>query len=195
MKKEIFVAVLACVFVSSCASSTDRVRVREVDPGTQLESSGVGIESKDIAVMSAAMTKDLLRADFHASFETAPNIVIDNQRFINESSEIINMNLLTDRIRINLIKNARGKFNFLSRENYDLLIEEAKTSGQEFEVIAADFRLVGRLSSISSVSPGTGIKTNYYQIAFEILDLSNSVLVWADIYEIKKTGADDTIYR
>ena len=98
-------------------------------------------------------------------------------------------------MRVSLLRKTKGKIRFVTRANLKILIKEAETSGKDIDLIEADYRIVARISSISKVSNKTGVKSNYFQFAIELLDLSSGLLVWANIYDFKKIGADDSIYR
>lgn len=177
----------------SCAASGQRVREVPVDKSVE-GVSGVGIESQDIDKMTKEMLKDLLAQDFVIEAEEPPRIIVDNRRFVNESSQIINTNLLADRLRVSLIRNSKGSFVFLSRENFDAVLDESKITNN-LKILPADYRLTGRITSISGFSNKTGVKSNFVQIAYELIDLKTSEIVWSNFYEVKKVGADDTIYR
>jgi len=188
------VIIMTFFFFSSCTPPSTAVSVREVNPSHSIEGvSGLGIESKDIILMSKKMVYDIL-ADPNFSKKTRPpTIIIDDKRFLNESSQIININLLLDRLRIELMRESRGRLEFLSRKNMDLVMEEHQIDGVPIK--SADYRMIGRISSIRTASNKTGIQSNFLQFSFEILDLSEGYLVWGNIYDVKKYGADDTVYR
>jgi penicillin-binding protein activator len=188
-----FVLLALVICISSCTPPSTAVGVREIDPGESVSGvSGLGIESKDIVVMSEKMVVDLLR-DSVLSKDRTPSIIIDDTRFRNESSQIININMLTDRLRIELMRAVKGKIKFVSRQNEDLALKENEITGVKYD--PADYRLIGRITSLSTASNQTGVRSNYLMFSFEILDLSNSNSVWGNFYEVKKIGADDTVYR
>lgn len=179
---------------SGCVPPSNAVRVKEVDPVASIKNAaGLGIESKDIAKMTSKMSSDIIADPHFRQTSRPPTIIIDNTRFINESNQMININMLVDRLRIYLMRSAKGRLHFKSRENLDLALNEKIISGIKIE--EADYWLVGRISSLSTASNKSGIRTNFLQFTFEILDLSDSSLIWGNIYEVKKVGADDTIYR
>ena len=187
-------AVILGLFMFSCATGKG-VNVREAPTGESLAGiSGVGIESHDIDRMTVKMVEEILGLSLPSYSDGPPRIIIDSQKLVNESSQVINTSLLTDRLRIALIRNSQGRLFFISRENSDAVIEEALLS-DELNLIPADYRLTGRITSIRSFSETTGINANFVQVSFELLDLRTSAIAWADIYEVKKVGADDTIYR
>ena len=196
---------LFCLFLSSCVAPSTAISVREVDPSQSIEGvSGLGIESKDIVLMTSKMVSDILRDPRFFNAEKTPRIIIDNRRFINESNQIINLNLLLDRLRIELMRESIGRLEFVSRENMDVVMEEKQlemkgyTENENNDTIfmaGADYRMIGKITSLATSSNKTAVRSNYIQFSFELLDLVNGLSVWGNLYEVKKYGADDTIYH
>ena len=80
---------------------------------------GVGVESQDIVSMSDQMMRDLLTLPQLMNAATPPRVIIDSKAFRNESSEIIDKALITDRIRVSLSRAAGGRVRFVGREYAD----------------------------------------------------------------------------
>ncbi|MNR34149.1 hypothetical protein D3C85_1518950 [compost metagenome] len=134
-----------------------------------------------------------------------PRIIIDSEYFTNESSSRINKNSITDRLRIELQRAAQGRMVFVGRQ-YAAMVEnerELKRAGvtdggtirKTQGTAGADFRLVGRITSLDAVDTATSTTSRYQQITFEMIDLEYGTVVWGGIYEFKKTAQDDVIYR
>ena len=81
------------------------------DPSSSGRVQGVGIESQDVVAMTDEMMRDMLSNRILAARD-GPRIIIDNEYFKNESSSIINTNLLTDRLRVELNRAANGRMIF-----------------------------------------------------------------------------------
>ena len=194
MYKTCLVILLVSLFFS-CAPQPNALAVREISGSESTSFSGLGIESHNIEQITLKMVSNLLESDFYKQSKKLPVIILEGEYFINESSQIINTNLLADKMRVSLLRKTKGKIRFVTRANLKILIKEAETSGKDIDLIEADYRIVARISSISKVSNKTGVKSNYFQFAIELLDLSSGLLVWANIYDFKKIGADDSIYR
>lgn len=158
------------------------------------KTAGVGLESQDIDKMTKMMITDILSQSFMQEAIDPPKVVIDSKTLINESSQVINTSLLADRLRVNLMREAKGNLLFVSRENMKSVMEEAQISDQ-VSITKVDYRLTGRITSLSSFSNNSGMKSNFVQIAYELIDLKTAVVVWSNLYQVKKVGADDTIYR
>lgn len=209
--------VVALVIVSICAAGTDCTgsigaanggfaAPRTVDPTASIPGiSGIGMESQDFIAMTDKMVRDLLATPRFANAATPPRVIIDDTRFRNESDQMLNLALIVDRLRIALMRAAHGKILFVSRRNLDLVEAEKKlkTSGQvdagssvpSQAVAGADYVLIGKIASQETTNIKSGVRANYYQLTFEMLDLNNDLSVWGNLYDVKKAGADDEIYR
>lgn len=198
------------LLLSACAStsvnnSAGRATVYEDVRTSSSVIQGVGIESQDIVAVTDRMMRDMLSNQLLAGRSPAPRVIIDSQYFTNESSSRINKNMITDRLRIELQRAAHGRMVFIGRE-YSGMVEaerELKRSGvtdagtirSTRATAGADFRLVGRITSADAVDSSSGMASRYQQISFEMVDLEYGTVVWAGLYEFKKTAQDDIIYR
>ena len=184
----------APVAAQSYSAPTDRGEVR-----------GVGAESNDIISMSDEMMRDLLTVPLLMNAQTPPRIIIDAKHFRNESSEIIDKALITDHIRVGLLRAAQGRIRFVGREYADVVQMERDlkdsgqvdvgTTGRTRAMAGADYRLVGRIGTRDAVDPQTGTRERYSQYTFELIDLEYGDLVWSNMYEFKKAAQDDVVYR
>lgn len=166
--------------------------------------SGLGVEAQDYRAMTDQMVRDLLASPLFAGNVPA-RVIIDDRRFLNESDQIMNMSLVVDRLRIELMRAAAGRIQFVSRENVDIVEEEKElkdagvvsAGSTDFRqgVAGADYRLVGRIASQSTASNNSGLRSSTYLFTFELIDLNTGYVVWGNLYEQRKAGADDTIYR
>ena len=134
-----------------------------------------------------------------------PRIVLDEKYFRNESTQIIDKALFTDYLRVDLQQASNGKFEVLGR-NYDDMVEDERsseasgqvTSGavvEESKRLGWDYRLGGAIRSISKVVPGTGGRSSYFLITFELVERGTGRIVWSDRYEFKKVAGTSVIYR
>ena len=166
---------------------------------------GVGIESQDIVSMSDQIMRDLLTVPQLMNASTPPRVIIDSKAFRNESSEIIDKALITDRIRVYLNRAAQGRIRFIGREYADVVEMERDlkdsgqvdvgTKGRTRAMAGADYRLVGRIGTRDAVDPQTGVRSRYSMYTFELLDVEYGDLVWSNLYEFKKETADHVVYR
>lgn len=195
----------AALLLSACATPDTGKPVTYQDVNSTGVVAGVGVESQDVTAVTDAMVKDILATPDVVKRSQAARVILDSAYFENESSQRINKNLLVDRLRINLQRAAQSKLQFVSRESADMVAQErdmkrqgatdAGTLKQAKATAGADYRLVGRINSLDARSAQSGMVERYTQITFELIDLETSLSVWSNLYEFKKGGQDDAIYR
>jgi PBP1b-binding outer membrane lipoprotein LpoB len=203
----VFVPLGLLVTLAGCVTGpmAGGMGVVELDPSTRGPVAGVGIEGQDVVAMSDRMMRDILSNPILANAARPPQVTIDSEAFRNESSQRINVNVITSRLRNELNRAARGRMVFVSRENAAMVEQERNlrrsgrvdvgTIGLTRAQAGADFRLAGRITSIDQVQPRTGSIQRYTQISFEMIDMERGTIVWSGIYEFARAGADDIIYR
>lgn len=166
---------------------------------------GVGTESQDIVSMSDQMMRDLLTVPKLMNNSVPPRVIIDSRHFRNESSEMIDKAMITDRIRVGLSRASAGRIRFLGREYIDAVETERElkdtgrvdvgTTGRTQASGGADYRLVGRIGTRDAINPRTGVHERYSVYTFELLDLEYGDLIWSNLYEFKKATTDHVVYR
>ena len=210
IKNTTLLTLMALIFVG-CSTYTTRVDTgsgrptKYEDPGSPGRINGTGIEAQDIVSATDQMMREMLANPAVFGRSAIPRIVIDAKYFRNESSQIINKNLLTDRLRTELMRAASGRMTFLAREAADMTEEERAlekegvitggTQGQTKPALGYDFRLGGRIASLDAVDTQTGRKSRNFQITFELVERGSGVIVWSGAYEFRKTAQDDILYR
>jgi len=178
---------------------------KDLDPGMRGPVQGVGIESRDLLAMSDQMVRDILASPQISAREVAPRIIVDSRYFTNESTQRINRNLITDRLRTNLNRFSSGRMIFLSRQNAAMIAEERAlkregatdvgTTGLTRAQFGADFRMVGNIASQDARDQKTGTIQRFTQITFELVDLETGVVAWSNIYDVSRAATDNVIYR
>lgn len=200
-------SVLAIVAIGLLPSAAHAARPASVyqAPDSPGNIRGVGTESQDIIAMSDQMVRDMLTVPQLLNAKTPPRVIIDPDKFRNQSSEIIDKALITDRILVGLNRAAGGRVMFLSREdsadidNERQMKDEGKvdvgTTGRTRAVAGGDYILTGRISTRDALDPSTGGHSRFTQILFKLVDLEYSNIIWSNIYEFKKEAGDNVIYR
>lgn len=166
---------------------------------------GTGIESQDIVAMTDKMARDMLGNAALTGRERPPRVIVDSQFFINEGTNRINKNMITDRLRVELNRAASGRMMFITRE-FATMVDTERAEKRDGTVdggtlaptrarAGADFRLTGRIATLNAVDRNSGANSQYNQITFEMVDLEYGAIVWSGIYEFKKSSQDDVIYR
>lgn len=209
MFKKILVGA-AVVVLAGCAQSKGVVNpngtaAQDVEIGSRGPVSGVGIESRDIAAMSNQMMRDMMANPILAGSSTPPRVIIDAEYFKNNSTQPINKNLITNRLRNELNRAANGRMRFAGRSTIGAVEAERELKRQGVTDVGSrgltkatggvDFRLVGEIATMDSRNAKTGMMQRYNQIMFEMQDMENGDLVWSGMYEFERSAADDVIYR
>lgn len=207
---QIMILVVPLAVIGGCAGNggvdnASGVSPITLDPGMRGPVSGIGIEGQDIVSMTDQMIRDMLSNSSIVRRNSTPRIIVDSEYFVNDSSQPINKNTITDRLRVNLNRAATGRLGFVGR-HYSKMIEQERelkrhgvtdigTTGLTKSQLGADFRLGGRITSLDSRNTRTGMQQRYMQIIFEMIDLESGQIVWSGIYEFSRAAADDVIYR
>jgi penicillin-binding protein activator len=167
--------------------------------------SGLGIESRELILMTNAMVDEMLADEELAKRTKAPRVIVDSELFTNRSHSRFDLNLITDRLRGELNRAAKGKMTFLAPHYADAVNKaraakragetDSGTVGKTDLLPAGDYQLGGSIKNISAVDNDSGIETHYWQITFEMVNLDSDVLVWTGMYEFKKAAQDDLIYH
>ncbi len=175
------------------------------DPSSSGRVQGVGIESQDVVAMTDEMMRDMLSNRILAARDVPPRIIIDNEYFRNESSSIINTNLLTDRLRVELNRAANGRMVFVGRHFADMVEKERElkrdgavdggTIRRTQATAGGDYRLGGRIASLDAMDRNSQTRSRYHQVTFEMIDLELGTIVWSGSYEMKKASQDNVLYR
>lgn len=200
-------AVLVMATMAGAADARGRraAGAQDIDPNSKGPVSGMGIEGHDITSMADRMVRDMLGNAMLANREIAPRIIVDSKYFTNESTQRINKNIITDRLRVNLNRASQGRMVFLARQNAAMIEEERAlkregvtdvgTTGLTRAQSGADFRLTGNIASTEARDPQTGTMQRFTQIVFEMVDLESGEIAWSNSYDIARAATDDVIYR
>ena len=202
--------IIASLCLGGCAGTggienASGVPASTVDPSVRGPVEGLGIEGHDIISMTDQMLRDMLADSNLAGRNRAPRVIIDAKYFVNDSSQPIDKNSITDRLMVQLNRAAHGRMIFVGR-NYAGMVEHERelkrngvtdigTTGLTKAQLGADFRLGGRITSLDSRDTKSGMEQRYTQITFEMVDLESGEIVWSGIYEFSRVGADDVVYR
>lgn len=208
-KKVVILAGSLAFLMTGCVSTVNNTRgtasvyqdPQAIAPGV----AGVGIDSADIISATDMMLRDMLSNPTLAGQSKPPRVIVDSAYFVNESTTRINVNSITDRLRVNLNRAANGRMVFVGRQNVAMIEQERelKRSGvvdggtirKTQATAGADYRLAGRITSLDAVGTQSGVNSRYTQMTFEMIDLELGTIVWSGIYEFKKSGTENVLYR
>ena len=201
------VCVVVLVGCASTPQNASGVATVALNPAIAGPVQGVGIEGQDIVRMSDEMMRDMLSSPrlVTATNGKAPRVIIDAQYFANDSTQPINRNIITDRLRVALNRSAQGRLSFIGRQ-YVVAIQAERdlkrngvtdvgTVGLTKATLGSDFRLGGRINSNEQRSSRSGLTQRYTQITFEMFDVESGEIVWSGMYEFSRAAADDVVYR
>ena len=211
--KVIFTVLLSSTILSGCVSNSVNYNDDAAKPTiytspseVQHSTAGIGIESQDIVSVTDKMMRDMMSNPMLTNSPKPPRVIVDSKYFTNESSSrMVNKNLFTDRLRVQLTRASNGRMVFVGREHIAMVekerelkragITDAGTIRTTQATAGADYRLVGRISSLDSVKSATAVTSRYHQIIFEMIDMELGTIIWNGIYEFQKTAQDDVIYH
>lgn len=198
-------AALVTGLAATPAQAQKRGKSADLDAGMAGPVQGVGIESRDLLSMADQMVRDILTQPVIAARTTPPRVIVDSRYFTNESSQRINANLITDRLRTSLNRASDGRMVFIARQNAAMIEEEralkregvtdSGTAGMTQAQFGGDFRLTGNIASQDARNARTGTIQRFTQITFELVDLESGAIVWSNGYDISRAATDDVVYR
>ncbi len=159
---------------------------------------GTGIESTDILTVSRKMALSILEVPEIMRANGTPRIALlpvkNNTRFI------INKDIFTQKIRLELNKNVSGKVRFLARDRMDDILKERQakrndlvTASKEGDLAGVDFYLTGELTGLSKAANSN--RSDYILMSFQLIDAETSDIIWEDAYETKRVGAAGVVYQ
>lgn len=195
------VALVALPLALSSCGRRDAFNIRDVDPGQAGEVRSLGPESQDVIRLADLMTRSLLAQDVIRDAPHPPTIAMlpmeNNTRFA------FNQEVFTTRLRAELNRRAEGRLRFVARHVLDDVQTERdmRRSGEvDYDperrtraIAGADFFLVGRVDGLSMRSRAGDSEYSVY--SFELVDTETTITVWQDLYEVRREGRDDVIYR
>lgn len=207
--KTVWSVLLSALLLTGCSTTkvvnAPGTPTAQIDPGTRGPVAGVGIEGQDIIGMTDQMLRDMLSTPILVTAPQPPRVIIDGEYFSNESSQRLNKNAITDRLRVSLNRASQGRMIFVGRQYAGMVAQERDLKRQGVTDVGttkltkaqagADYRLGGRITSLDSRSGKTGTIQRYNQITFEMIDLETGEIVWSGIYEFARAAQDDVVYR
>lgn len=199
------IGLTSCITYQTRPDNTPGRATVYTDPGTVGPVAGVGIESQDIVGMTDKMMRDMMANPLLVNAQRPPRVIVDAEYFRNESTSRINLNTITDKLRVSLNRSANGRMIFVGRHYSDMVEKERKLKSAGVvdqgstpyarKTLGGDYRLGGRITSLDAISNQSGLTSRYTQVVFEMVDLQTGAIVWGGEYSFQKTAADDIIYR
>ncbi|MGE0143472.1 MAG: hypothetical protein AB7I19_06965 [Planctomycetota bacterium] len=194
------VIALAVLVLSACKSTVDR----RIDPDAPDPVGGGKLDSQDIRTMSDQMSRDIIAYGVLSSHDPQAPITFHITELRNDSSDVIDKELILTRLRTLLFKGLGGRVQILdrSKEGLEAVREEreAKRAGAiaanpnfQGNVLGSDYVLKGTIKD--RVLQGGRNKSVYYLVTFELTDLETTRLAWTGDYEVKFETEKSVISR
>jgi len=191
------------IFLAGCISAPVEIgrQVTRVDPTKDTPITGVGVESNDLNAVADKMVRSMLTVSAIARAKNPPTVALLPVK--NKTRFAINQDLFLKLMKAQLNSKARGKIYFLARDQMLAIQRERKLKRQgkaDFDksksrktVAGADYFLTGSMDGLSTA--GRKGVSDFILYTFQLIDTESSIEVWEDLYQIKKQGLDDVIYR
>lgn len=184
IKRIIPIILLAVFSFTGCGG----MKVKYGDPGA-VETVTPDYGSTDLQTIAYHMIESLL---IHPVLEGRPVIYVSRIR--NKTSEHIDTEAITDKIKTALIKSGKVRFTAISEVNEEMIdmlryqsesgMVDPATRSDIGRQIGADLLLYG---DIISIVKKTGRKQDiYYKINLELADLETGLIEWSEEEEIRK---------
>lgn len=180
------VVVFFSMAILSCSTTSHRV-----DLDSDVLSGDTGINSKDFRTVCEQMARSIIQIPQIANAASPPRISFVKVR--NMTSEPLDKDMFSTKIRTLLLKNSGGKVLFVDRaEGVSSKIEDEREMKRSGELTASkmgaksgvDYFLTGEISSIDKMDGAR--KATYTIYSFRLTDAETSDIVWEDNYEVKK---------
>jgi curli biogenesis system outer membrane secretion channel CsgG len=206
------ILLVGCAFALPMVAATDASAQRrgsqaqDLDPQGRGAIGGVGIESRDIEAMTDQVVRELVARPDLVSATMPPRVVVDSEKFYNNSSQRIDRDMITDALRANFNRAAAGRIRFVSRESMDIVLRERElkrtgqvdvgTKGMTRAPSGVDYQMIGKITSLDSRDAVSGLQQRRTQIIFELVDLETADLIWtSEPYVILRAGGVGVVYR
>jgi len=192
---------LLAVSLLAASGCREKFNIRDVDPGQAGEVRSLTPESQEAIRLADLMSRSLLACDAISQAGTPPTIAMLPMQ--NDTRFAFSKDIFSTRLRAELNKTANGAVRFIARDAMADIESEraAKRAGavdydpaRRTETVAgADFFLRGKISGLSSASQKG--QAEYTLYTFELIDPETALILWEDLFELKKEGRDDVIYK
>ncbi|MFA6129689.1 MAG: penicillin-binding protein activator LpoB [Candidatus Omnitrophota bacterium] len=188
-----------CLFLAAGCSTVETSYTKTIQPDQDDGLGGTGIESTDIRTVARNMAASILDVPQISRVQgAAPKVALLPVK--NSTRFIINKDIFTKKIRIELNQNAMGKITFLARDRMDDILKERQAkrdglvgSSKQEDIKGVDFYLTGELMGLSKANNGD--RSDYISMSFQLIDAETSEVVWENEYEVKRVGTAGVVYQ
>lgn len=196
--KKLFLLFMLPLFLFGCAT-LETSHTRTILPDEDDNLGGTGIESTDIRTVARKMAVSILEVpEITKAQGGAPKIALLPVK--NSTRFLINSDIFTKKIRIQLNENAQGKLRFLARDRIEDIMQERQRkrdnlvgASKEADMMGVDYYLTGELMGISKAAGGD--RSDYVSMSFQLVDAETSEIIWENEYEVKRVGEAGVVYQ
>lgn len=196
--KKLFLLFTLPLFLWGC-TTLETSHTRTILPDEDDNLGGTGIESTDIRTVARKMSVSILEVPEIAKAQSvAPKIALLPVK--NSTRFLINSDIFTKKIRIQLNENAQGKVRFLARDRIEDVMQEKQrkidgrvSASKEADMLGVDYYLTGELMGISKAAGGD--RSDYISMSFQLIDAETSEIIWENEYEVKRVGETGVVYQ
>ena len=198
MKRTMIIFGVFCLFLAGC-TTLETSYTKTIQPDQDDGLGGTGIESTDIRTVSRKMAASILEVpQISRAQGAAPKVALLPVK--NSTRFIINKDIFTKKIRIELNQNAMGKVTFLARDRMDDILKERQSkreglvgASKQEDLKGVDFYLTGELMGLSKANNGD--RSDYISMSFQLIDAETSEVIWENEYEVKRVGETGVVYQ
>jgi PBP1b-binding outer membrane lipoprotein LpoB len=175
---------------------------RRVNPDTPDAVGGAALESQDIRAVADKMMRDILASGILRTTDPSQRASFYVIGLENHSSDVIDKEIMTTKIQTELHRALGRQVLIIDRSTVGL--EEVKkeraakrsgavTSKESKGLAGADYVLKGTIKE--RVKQSAELKSVYYLLTFQLVDLESSEMVWINDYETKFESERSVITR
>lgn len=183
-------ALVVAMMVVGCGPSYEEQR----PPVDQLDRRDRGLQSKDVLQASDSLAMDLLALPMLNDSREKWTIVVDRvEDLTRDNSFRGDYNIFLQRLQTNLSRQGRGRVALIENRDrfYDVRGRELESEREDDfgqggrgprrapSAISPDYALYAKAMDL----PGRG--TTYYNLQFNLVDLSSREMVWTGDYEVR----------
>ncbi len=186
--------ILGCSAVPPPRTALDTGPSVYEDPASPGALVTLGFGSQDIISLTDQMMRDILAHTFWRRRGSPPRVIIDRNCFTNQGSGYLNLRLITDRLRVELNRAARGRMIFVSPYLYEFQLHKDDPFGRQMASRGlyphgAAYRLCGNITTIDIRSPNGMMLSRYTQVALEMVERKSARVVWGKVFSFRKAAA------
>lgn len=177
---------------------------RRVDPDAPDAVGGANLQSQDIKTMADKMAREIRESGALASARPNEPITFHITSLRNDSSDVIDKEIILYKLRTELFKAMGGKVRILDRSAEGLEAVRAERAAKRAAAVSANPNMKGDVLGSDYVLKGViksrnqqagNLKSAYYLVTFELTDLETSELRWTGDYEAKFESSKSVITR